>query len=153
MVDIKKKITELADSAAGQYGVEVFDVEVAGSLRKPIVRVFIDRKEGVSLDDCEKFSKVLSALMDVEDPIRASYVLEVSSPGLDRPLRGLKDFESNVGKLARVVTKERIRNQNFFVGRIAEVKDNNITLIMNDKTEISIPFEEVSKARLEIEFK
>jgi ribosome maturation factor RimP len=153
MVDIKKKITAMADSAAGQYGVEVFDVEVAGSLRKPIVRVFIDKREGVSLDDCEKFSRALSAMMDVEDPIQIPYVLEVSSPGLDRPLRGLKDFESNVGKLARVVTKERIRNQNFFVGRITEVKDSIITLIMNDKTEISIPFEEVSKARLEIEFK
>jgi len=153
MVDIKQKITAMADSAAGQYGVEVFDVEVAGSLRKPIVRVFIDKKEGVSLDDCEKFSRALSAMMDVEDPIQTSYVLEVSSPGLDRPLRGLKDFESNVGKLARVVTKERIRNQSFFVGRITEVKDSNITLIMNDKTEISIPFQEVSKARLEIEFK
>jgi len=152
MVDIKRKIFELADSVAGQYGVQVVDIEVTGSSRKAIVRVFIDKKEGVTLDDCEKFSRALSAIIDVEDPIRGSYILEVSSPGLDRPLRGLKDFEKNIGKLARVITREPVGNQTFFVGRITGMKENCIVLLMNDATEINIPFEKVSKARLEIEF-
>ncbi|MEJ2695008.1 MAG: ribosome maturation factor RimP, partial [Candidatus Sulfobium sp.] len=74
-------ITGLADSVASQNGVRVVDVEIAGSLRKPTVRVFIDKEEGVTLDDCERVSRALSAVLDVEDPIHSPYVLEVSSPG------------------------------------------------------------------------
>lgn len=150
--DVKKRIAGLAESVASEYGVSLVDVEIAGSLRKPTVRIFVDRKEGVTLDDCERVSRALSAVLDVEDPIHSPYVLEVSSPGLDRPLRRLRDFEENVGKLARVVTKESIEGQNFFVGRIAGIKDEKITLLLDGDREIEVPFKEMSKARLEIEF-
>lgn len=153
MEDIKEKISDLADSLAMEYGIQVVDIELAGSKRKPLLRVFIDKKGGVTLDDCEKFSRALSASLDVEDPIKFSYILEVSSPGLDRPLKGVRDFETNVGKLARVITKESIDRQNFFMGRIIAVKDNNIKLLIGEKVEMDIPFEQISKARLEIEFK
>jgi ribosome maturation factor RimP len=153
MVDIKKKISELASSTAGQYGVQVVDVEMAGNSRKAVLRVFIDKKDGVTLEDCEKFSRALSAVLDVEDLIQSSYILEVSSPGLDRPLRSMEDFEMNVGKLARVITREGIENRNFFVGRILEVKDGTVALQVNEGQQIDIPFEKISKARLEIEFK
>ena len=151
MEDIKGKIASLANSLSGEYGVEVVDIEMAGSLRKPTLRIFIDKEGGVTLDDCEKFSRGMSAVLDVEDPMRSPYVLEVSSPGLDRPLKRLKDFEASVGKLARVVTRESIDKQNFFVGRIAGVRDNTIFLSMKNDMEVTIPFELVSKARLEIE--
>jgi ribosome maturation factor RimP len=129
------------------------DVELTGSLRKPLARVFIDKEGGVTLEDCEKVSRALSALLDVEDPIPASYVLEVSSPGLDRPLKRLKDFEMSIGKLARVVTKERIGDQTFHVGRIAAVENGNVRLVVRENEEVSIPFAQISKARLEIELK
>jgi ribosome maturation factor RimP len=151
MEDIKGKIASLADSLSGEYHVEVVNIEMAGSLRKPTLRIFIDKEGGVTLDDCEKFSRGMSAVLDVEDPMRSPYVLEVSSPGLDRPLKRLKDFEASVGKLARVITRESIDKQNFFVGRIARVRDNMIFLSMKNDTEATIPFELVSKARLEIE--
>jgi ribosome maturation factor RimP len=151
MEDIKGKIASLADSLSGEYHVEVVNIEMAGSLRKPTLRIFIDKEGGVTLDDCEKFSRGMSAVLDVEDPMRSPYVLEVSSPGLDRPLKRLKDFEASVGKLARVITRESIDKQNFFVGRIARVRDNMIFLSMKNDTEVTIPFELVSKARLEIE--
>lgn len=153
MEDIKNRIAGLADSIAAAQGVQVVDVELAGSSRKPIARVFIDKEEGVTLEDCEKVSRALSALLDVEDPIPTSYVLEVSSPGLDRPLKRLKDFEMSIGKLARVVTKERIGDQNFHVGRIAAVENGNVRLIVKENEEISIPFAQISRARLEIELK
>ena len=153
MEDIKGKISGLAGSVAAEYGVEVVDIEFAGSLRRLTVRIFIDKMGGVTLDDCERFSRAVSAVLDVEDPIKASYVLEVSSPGLDRPLKRLKDFEMSAGKLARIITKESIEKQNFFVGRIAEVRDNFIKLTMKDHVVIEIPFANISKARLEIELK
>lgn len=152
MEDTRTKITELAESAAGQYAVEVVDIELAGSSSKPHIKVFIDKEGGVSLEDCTKFSRALSALFDVEDPIPTAYILEVSSPGLDRPLKAMKDFERSIGKLARVITRERLENQNIFRGRIAEVKGDLVTLSVDDRI-IEIPFDQISKARLEIELK
>ncbi len=153
MEEIKKRISDLAVSTAGEYGVEVIDVELAGNMRKPMVRIFIDKENGVTLDDCERFSRAFSAVLDVEDPIRTSYTLEVSSPGLDRPLKKVNDFERSVGKLVRIITKKSIDKQNFFVGRILEVKDAGIRLVADNGKEVTIPFEQVSKARLEIELK
>ncbi len=142
----------MAGSVAEEYGVRVVDIELAGSVRRPTVKIFIDKEGGVTLDDCERVSRAMSAVLDVEDPIRTPYVLEVSSPGLDRPLKGLRDFASNVGKLARVITKEAIGGQTFFIGRIVEVKGDMIRLLIENREEIEVPYEKVSKARLEIEF-
>jgi len=152
MEDLKKKITELAGSVATQYAYEIVDVEFGGSSRKLLIRIFIDKENGVTLDDCGDFSRALSALLDVEDPVPTAYVLEVSSPGLDRPLRALKDFQRSIGKLVRIITKSRIEEQNVFTGRLTRVEAENITLSFNDK-EIEIPFDQISKARLEIELK
>ena len=153
MDDIKGIISGLAGSVAAQHGVEVVDIEFVGSMRRPTVRIFIDKTGGVTLEDCESFSRAVSAVLDVEDPIRSSYVLEVSSPGLDRPLKRLRDFQTSIGKLARVITKESIDRQNFFVGRIMDLRGEIIVLMMNDDSVIEIPFAQVSKARLEIELK
>ena len=152
MDNIKKKIKELADSIAKQYAVELVDIDLVGSSRKPIIRIFIDKENGVTLEDCGGFSRALSALFDVEDPIPTAYVLEVSSPGLDRPLKELKDFQRSIGKLAKIVTRTKIEQQNVFIGRIIGVAGGNITLSFDDK-EIGIPFDQISKARLEIELK
>lgn len=139
----------IAKQVADEQGVELFDIEMLGS-GKMILRAFIDREGGVTLNDCERFSRSLSALLDVEDPLTRSYTLEVSSPGLDRPLRDMKDFLKNSGKLARVITIEKIEDQNFFIGRIKEVAHNLVTLVVNNR-EIAIPFEKISKAKLEVE--
>ena len=152
MADIKNKITELALSTAEQHAVEIVDIELAGSSGRPLIRVFIDKESGVTLEDCAKFSRALSALLDVEDPVPSAFVLEVSSPGLDRPLKRVRDFERSVGKLVRIITREMIENQNIFRGRITRVEGDTITLFFNDK-EIDIPFDQISKARLEIELK
>jgi len=152
MDDLKKKISELAGSVAMQYAFELVDVELTGSSRKLLIRIFIDKENGVTLDDCGKFSRALSALLDVEDPVPMAYVLEVSSPGLDRPLKALKDFQRSIGKLVRVITKARIEENNVFTGRLTSVEGENITLSFNDK-EIEIPLDQISKARLEIELK
>lgn len=147
--DIRQKVARLAEQAAEEQGVEIFDVELLGK-GKLLLRVLIDKEGGVTLDDCEHFSKSFSALLDVENPVQGSYTLEVSSPGMDRPLKKIIDFEKNIGKLARIITVEKIDNQNFFVGRIAGTDKNMIRLVIKER-EIQIPFDDISKARLEIE--
>jgi ribosome maturation factor RimP len=149
MINAKQHIESLAKRVADEQGVEVFDIGLLGK-GKLLLRVAIDKDGGVTLDDCERFSKSLGALLDVEDAMHRAYTLEVSSPGLDRPLRNLREFERNRGKLARIVTVEKIENQNFLVGRIAEVTDGIVTLLVDDHT-IDIPYNKIAKARLEIE--
>ncbi len=146
---LKEKVLMIAKQVADEQGVDLFDIELLGR-GKVVLRAVIDKEGGVTLDDCERFSRNLSALLDVEDPLPRSYTLEVSSPGLDRPLRNMKDFQENSGKLARVITMEKIENQNFFIGRIKEVAHNLVTLAVNNR-EIAIPFEKISKAKLEVE--
>jgi ribosome maturation factor RimP len=151
MNDIKNKVIRLAKQVADKQGVELFDIELLGK-GKLLLRVIIDKEGGVTLDDCEKLSKNLGAIMDVEDPLPGPYTLEISSPGLDRPLKGIMDYEKNTGKLARVVTVEKIENQNFFIGRIIKIDKQNIKLLVNAR-EIDIPFEKISRAKLEVELK
>ncbi len=153
MEDVREKIRGVAAPLADEQGVSIEGVELAGNLRRLTVRVFIDKEGGVTLEDCERFSRSLSVVLDVEDFIRSSYVLEVSSPGLDRPLKSVRDFEKSIGKLARVVTRESIEKQNFFVGRISGVREETIMLMVDGKGEIAIPYDFISRARLEIEIK
>jgi len=146
---IKNKVSRLAKQVAEEQEVEIFDIGLSGK-DKLLLRITIDKEGGVTLDDCERFSRSLEAILDVEDLVPVSYTLEVSSPGLDRPLRELKDFEKNMGKLARIITVEKIENQNLFIGRISRVNNKFLLLLVNNR-EIDIPFEKILRARLEIE--
>ncbi|MBA4348691.1 MAG: ribosome maturation factor RimP [Thermodesulfovibrio sp.] len=164
--DFKKKIYDLAFRAAEDGGFELIDVDMHGRGRKTLLRVTIDKEGGVTIGNCERMSRSLEALLDVEDPIKESYMLEVSSPGLDRPLTKQKDFEKNTGKLVRIITKEKIGNQTFFTGRIIDVGEDWIRLKIEEpvsskkspkkralegERDIFIPIHKISRARLEIE--
>ncbi len=145
----------MASEVATDEGFELCDLQIQGGGRKTLLRVFIDKDGGVTIADCERMSKNLGALLDVEDPIKTPYMLEVSSPGLDRPLIRQKDFQKNIGKLVRIVTLEKIDNQTFFIGRITDVGENWIRISYDKKgksEDLFIPLEKISKARLEIEF-
>jgi ribosome maturation factor RimP len=149
MSDIRQKVLELAAQVADEQGLEIFDIELLGK-GKLLLRVILDKEGGVTLDDCERFSRSFAVLLDVENPVQGSYNLEVSSPGMDRPLKNMKDFEKNMGKLVRIVTAEKIRNQSFFIGRISGIEGSIVKLSVKGH-EIPIPFDSISKARLEIE--
>jgi len=149
MNTMRQKIFQLAEQVAEEQGVELFGIELLGK-GKVLLRVFIDKDGGVTLDDCQRFSKSLGIVLDVENPIPGSYKMEVSSPGLDRPLRNLKDYEKNTGKLARVITKEKIENRNFFIGRILGIHYGMIQLLVGEQ-EMNIPVDNISRASLEIE--
>jgi ribosome maturation factor RimP len=150
MGTVVEKVWSLAEETALVLGVEVDDVELLGEGRRKLLRVTIDKEGGVTLEDCGAFSRDFGALLDVEDPLEGAYTLEVSSPGLDRPLRRLKDFVKYKGKLVRVATKRKVDGKNFLVGRIEAVEGDRIVLV-DGKKRLDIPFEDISKARLEIE--
>ncbi len=144
------KVYELAEEVARSQGLEVDDIELLGEGRRRLLRITIDRSGGVSIDDCESFSRDFGALMDVEDPIEGAYTLEVTSPGLDRPLKRLDHYTKNVGKLAKVILIEKMERQNVIVGRIVSADQKQVALNV-DGQEMVIPFSNIKKARLEVE--
>ena len=151
MNDIKDRIWRLASEVAEQEDLELVDIEFSRG-RKVVLRVFIDKEGGVTIEDCERMSRALEAILDVEDPIKESYILEVSSPGLDRPLRARHDFIRNMGRLARVITKQKVDNQNFFIGKIEGADEDGIILNIGKKT-VFIKYDNITKANLEVEIR
>jgi ribosome maturation factor RimP len=153
-----EKVREAAERVAGSLGLEIFDVEwKVGKDR--LLRVYIDRLPGpqnpeglgVTHKDCERVSEQLSVILDVEDLIPGpTYVLEVSSPGLDRKLIKPADYERFVGRLAKVWITEPIENQNYFEGRLAGYADGMVMLSVRER-EVAVPFSGIKKANLVVE--
>jgi ribosome maturation factor RimP len=146
----KERVNELAEEVAVSMGVEVDDIELLGEGRRRVLRVTLDSPGGVTLDDCESFSRDFGALMDVEDPIEGSYTLEVSSPGLDRPLKTPRHYEKSIGKLVNVVLREEREGGGFLRGRLLSVDETGIGISV-DEGEMMIPFDNIKRARLEPE--
>ncbi len=116
-----------------------------------VLRLIIDKKNGVSVDDCAAISRETGRLLEVEELIDHPYHLEVSSPGLDRPLRQEKDFLRFQGRMAKIKMKEPIDNQYVFVGKIDKV-DAGSVILETDKALIQLPMNSIKKARLVVEF-
>lgn len=144
------RLEELARRAAEPAGVEVAWVEFKSEGPKWFLRVFIDRESGVGLEDCEQVSERLGVLLDVEDPIESSYTLEVSTPGLDRPLWNKRDYERFAGRLARIQTSEGLEGRQRFRGRLAGVEMDDV-LLVEDGRQWRIPVSMIENGRLEVE--
>jgi ribosome maturation factor RimP len=142
------RITELAEQAATSMGMEVVLVEVKGDGGRSVVRVFVDQPGGISLDDCERFSRRFSVALDVEDWIPFSYVLEVSSPGVNRPLIKETDFRRFSGKETKVRTRVPIEGQKSFKGRIAGVSEGRVLLETAPGKQVGIALMDIEKANL-----
>ena len=150
---------------ARTHGLDVFDVQLRREPIGMVLRVVIDRPdpgrveapdEAVGIDDCQRISQDLSALLDVEDEfgqqeLGERYTLEVSSPGLDRPLRGEADYRRFAGRLAKIVTAEPIERQTAFAGRITGVDAGHVLLEEGRKTH-RVPLDKVKRAHLDVEF-
>ena len=156
---IVEQVRAVAVRVAQGYGLDIFDVEFRREGPGMVLRVQIDRpgpaataEESVSVADCSHVSRDLSAVLDVEDFIPVAYTLEVSSPGLDRPLRGRVDFERFAGRRAKVVTAEAIDGQTFFRGRLAGVDGDNTLIDAEDGRQHRVPLGLVTRANLEVEF-
>jgi ribosome maturation factor RimP len=145
------QLRELARRAAEPLGIEVAWIELKRQRGSWLFRVFIDREAGVGLKECECVNERLGVLLDVEDPIESSYTLEISTPGLDRPLWSKKDYQRFAGRLAKIKTREQVDGKNRFRGRLAGVEGDTVLLDQSGERK-SIPFPVIESARLEVEF-
>jgi ribosome maturation factor RimP len=146
------KITEMAQRVAVSEGLTLVDVELKGGRGTRLLRVYIDRPEGISHADCALVSEQLSAMLDVEDPFPGSYTLEVSSPGLDRKLVKASDFVHFVGRKARVVVREPVDNQKVWEGRLAGFEAGRVRLDLGEAGLMEIELDNIQKAQLVVEF-
>jgi ribosome maturation factor RimP len=149
--EIRERVMKIIEPVIDSLGIELDDVELGKMRGKALLRVTIDKDGGVSIDDCERVSREIEALLDVEDPIPYSYTLEVSSPGLDRPLRKPGDFTRFSGHKVRIVTHEPVGKQTFFVGEILKAGNSDVELSLSKNKKVVIPYNNISRARLEVE--
>ena len=147
----KHYVQDLIEPQVEKLGFELVRVITIGQAN-PTLQVMIDVADGsrdITVDDCASVSRVLSDLLDEKDPIKDKYILEVSSPGLDRPLTKLKHFVRYKGYDVKIETENKVENRKRFKGKIADVDDENVVINMED-TQYTIPFAEINKAKLVI---
>jgi ribosome maturation factor RimP len=150
---LEETLDSLARRAAEAEGLQVAWIELKSHGGSKVFRVFIERADaGASIADCERLTHRLGLLLDVEDPIDSAYVLEVSTPGLDRPLRNEQDYERFRGRLARVKTKSALEGRRRFVGRLGAIRSGAVLIEDEEIGEVSVPLNSIESARLEVEF-
>ena len=154
-----EQIRAIAERVARSHGLEIWDIVSRRETTGLVVRVFIDRpgpaataEESVSIEDCEQVSREIGTILDVEDPLPFAYTLEVSSPGLDRPLRGEQDYRRFAGRLAKIVVSEAVDNQKAFEGRLRGIEDRDVLLEGPKGRMHRLPLQLITRARLEVEF-
>jgi ribosome maturation factor RimP len=154
-----EQLRAIAERVAASRGLEIWDIQSRRETSGHVIRVFIDRpgpaatpEESVSIEDCEQVNRELSTILDVEDPLPFAYTLEVSSPGLDRPLRGAADYERFAGRLAKVVVSAPVDNQKAFEGRLRGVDGDAVLLEAANGRMHRLPLGLITRGRLEVEF-
>ena len=149
---IVNEISPLAESLLHEFGMEMVDLEFLFENGRWILRVFIDKEEGVTVDDCASISRELSDLLEAKNIIDYPYVLEISSPGLNRPLRKESDFVHSIGKMVKLKMTRPINKRRNFTGRLIDVRGGIISLLVDDINLVKLPLKEIDKARLKYEF-
>jgi ribosome maturation factor RimP len=147
---LRERLFALIEPLLAQLGYELVELEYASARAHATLRIYIDtlaRSDAVTLDDCERASREISALLDVEDPIPVAYTLEVSSPGFNRVLRTRSHFDRFVGSRVFVELKEPRDGRRRYTGTLKSVADEGIELEV-DRQSVSVPFGEIGKARL-----
>jgi len=144
---LRERLVALIEPLLAQLGYELVDLEYVPARGRATVRVFIDQPSGVGLDDCERASREISALLDVEDPIAPAYALEVSSPGDDRVLRTRAHFDRFLGSRVHVELIAPRAGRRRYTGKLTSVADEGIALEV-DRERVEVPFREIGRARL-----
>jgi ribosome maturation factor RimP len=154
-----EQLRAIAERVAASRGLEIWDIQSRREALGHVVRVFIDRpgpaatpEESVSIEDCEQVNREMSTILDVEDPLPFAYTLEVSSPGLDRPLRGPDDYRRFAGRLAKIVVSEPVDNQKAFEGRLRGFDQDDVLLEAPNGRMHRLPLRLIRRGRLDVEF-
>ena len=152
MDSVSATVTALVEPVLEPMGYELVDTHYVSEHGRWVLRIFVDREGGITLDECVSLSREIGPLIDVKDVIPHEYVLEVSSPGLDRPLRKERDFVRALGKKIRVRMAGPVDGQRNFVGSLRDFCDGMVLLEPEQGPEVSLPLEHIEKARLVYEF-
>jgi ribosome maturation factor RimP len=148
---VEERVRKIAGRVATDHGLELVHAEVAGPDNKPIVRIFIDKPNGVTHQDCSAVSLHVGTVLDVEDFIHASYTLEVSSPGIERGLYKRQDYERFAGSPAKLRTRKPINGQRNFRGKLLGIDSEEVLFEDRTSGRIRIPLEIIAKANLEMD--
>ena len=152
----EQRVTEIADRLLASLGMELVEIEYKREGRAMVLRVYIDKPGGVNLDDCADVSRELSAILDVEDVIPARYLLEVSSPGLNRPLTKEADYLRYAGRLVKIRTRmltpdDKGNMRKTFFGELLGYHDGIVRMKLKEGQTASLPLVGIAKANLEFE--
>ena len=148
----EQKTEQLLTPIVEEYGFELVDVEYVKEGSTWYLRSHIDKPGGISIDDCEKVSRRLSDLLDQEDFIEDAYIMEVSSPGLGRPLKKEKDFRRSLGEEVEIRTYRMIDKQKEFTGILKDYDENTVTITLADETEKTFDKDDIALIRLAFDF-
>lgn len=151
MATLEQKLQEMLQSAVEDLGCELWGIECQRAGRFMTVRLFIDKEGGVGVDDCADVSRQVSAILDVEDPIADKYNLEVSSPGLDRPLFTLEQFQRYVGEDIAVHLRIPVLDRRKWQGKLEKIENDMLTLVVDGQEQVLI-FGNIQKANVIAKF-
>ncbi len=148
-MDLSARVAEIVAPSIAAMGYELVRVQLLGD-RAPVLQVMAERSDraGMTVEDCAQISRAVSAVLDVEDPIDGTYTLEVSSPGIDRPLVALRDFERFSGHLAKVETRVPVDGRKRFRGALAGIEGEAVRLELVDDGMVLLPHAQISRAKL-----
>jgi len=152
MVLDRNRIRQLVTMAVESLGYELVELELKGAGNNSVLRIYIDKPDGIAHSDCGLVSEQVGTVLDVEDVIPHKYTLEVSSPGLDRKLGKESDFSRFEGKLAKIQTRIPLQQQKVFKGRLKGLRDGRVVLELPQGNLLEIPLDVIQEARLEFEW-
>lgn len=153
MTSKREQLEELLAPVVESLGCELWGIEYQTHGRNALLRIYIDSEDGVAVEDCEKVSRQASAVLDVEDPISGRYTLEVSSPGLDRPLYKLNQYERFVGAQIEVRLRMPLDGQRKWRGLLAGVEGEEVVLRVDGENEYLLPVDSIERAKVIPQFK
>ena len=150
-VDLQTKLAKLIEDIAEDHELELVEFDFFSSGNRKILRIFIDKEDGVTVDHCSRLSRDLGYALDLEDMIEEAYHLEVSSPGVDRPLKKQKDFLRNVGRRVKIRLAEPLDGEKRFIGEILTADENAVT-VSKDGKELTVKYDDMLMAKIQLEF-
>ncbi len=147
MASIQERLTAMLAPVVSSLGCNLWGVEYIAQGRQSVLRIYIDKDGGISVDDCANVSRQAGSVLDVEDPIKSEYTLEVSSPGMDRPLFQLQHYQGSVGERVAVRLRMAFDGRRKFTGLLKGIEDEQIVLEV-DNEEYVLPYESIDKANI-----
>ena len=149
---LKSSVSTLIEPILSDDDIELVDVEYESISKRKVLRILIHKSGGVKIEDCQYVSRLIEPVLAVNELIMGDYILEVASPGLDRPLKTEADFRRACGHSVKIITNRAINNHNQFVGKVNHVGNGIVELTDDSSKRIKIPVAQIAKAQMEIEF-